>query len=34
MLIAAMTGVKISGEQLRQLRLRKHRVLTQWNYTL
>ncbi len=26
MLIAAMTGVKISDEQMRQLRLRKHRV--------
>jgi len=28
------TGVKISDEQMRQLRLRKNRVLPQWNYTL
>jgi hypothetical protein len=28
------TGVKISDEQMRQLRLRKSRVLPQWNYTL
>jgi hypothetical protein len=28
------TGVKISDDQMAQLRLRKHRVLPQWNYTL
>jgi hypothetical protein len=28
------TGLKISDAQMRQLRLRKHRVLPQWNYTL
>jgi hypothetical protein len=28
------TGVKISDEQMRHLRLRKTRVLPQWNYTL
>jgi len=28
------TGVKVSDDQMRQLRLRKHRVLPQWNYTL
>lgn len=28
------TGVEISDEQMRQLRLRKSRVLPQWSYTL
>ena len=28
------TGLKISNAQMRELRLRKHRVLPQWNYTL
>jgi len=28
------TGVKVSDDQMRQLRLRKHSVLPQWNYTL
>jgi hypothetical protein len=28
------TGVKISDAQMHQLRLRNHRVLPQWNYTL
>ena len=28
------TGVKVTDDQMRQLRLRKHRVLPQWNYTL
>ena len=28
------TGVKVSDDQMQQLRLRQHRVLPQWNYTL
>ena len=28
------TGIKVSDDQMQQLRLRKHQVLPQWNYTL